>query len=312
MVSQRGWMADFGEYLPTDAVLHAGDPAAVHNLYPEMWATANRRAIRDAGMEGQVAFFSRSASARSPGQATLFWMGDQLVTYDSCDGMQSALMGMLSGGLCGLSMSHSDIGGYTMVHAALKGHQFEYLRTQELLLRWMEFSAFSDALFRSHVGNLPNQSAQVYSSNQTLAHFASFARVHSALGPYRRALMQEAASAGAPLTRHPWLHYPADSTASELSAQFMMGEHLMVAPVFQPNASMVKVYLPDPLQRWQHWSNSTEYPGGGWYEVAAPVGSPAVFATTEFAAGDVWRAVCSVLRELNHADPQAQAEEWIA
>lgn len=28
-----GWMSDFGEYLPLDSVLHAGDPGTVHNLY---------------------------------------------------------------------------------------------------------------------------------------------------------------------------------------------------------------------------------------------------------------------------------------
>ena len=27
-----GWMSDFGEYLPLDAVLYAGNPGTVHNL----------------------------------------------------------------------------------------------------------------------------------------------------------------------------------------------------------------------------------------------------------------------------------------
>ena len=42
-----------------------------------------------------------------------FWMGDQLPTFDKYDGMQSALIGQLNGGLCGFTHSHSDIGGYT-------------------------------------------------------------------------------------------------------------------------------------------------------------------------------------------------------
>lgn len=36
-----------------------------------------------------------------------------------------------------------------------------YVRSKELLLRWAEASALSDVVFRTHVGNLPNESAQV-------------------------------------------------------------------------------------------------------------------------------------------------------
>ena len=46
-----GWMADFGEYLPFDAMLHSGElPIEVHNRYPEEWAEINRRAIKRAGL----------------------------------------------------------------------------------------------------------------------------------------------------------------------------------------------------------------------------------------------------------------------
>ena len=44
-----GWMADFGEYLPTDAVLHNGlSGELMHNLWPTLWAKVNRQAIEDA------------------------------------------------------------------------------------------------------------------------------------------------------------------------------------------------------------------------------------------------------------------------
>src|ERR671917_2334709 len=42
-----GWMADFGEGLPYDAVLFSGvDPRSYHNRYAEVWAEVNREAIR--------------------------------------------------------------------------------------------------------------------------------------------------------------------------------------------------------------------------------------------------------------------------
>jgi len=42
-------------------------------------------------------------------------MGDQLVSYDKYDGMQSAMIGLLNSGLSGFGLGHSDIGGYTVV-----------------------------------------------------------------------------------------------------------------------------------------------------------------------------------------------------
>ena len=43
-----GWMADFGEYVPFDAVLHDGtSPSTIHNRFPELWAKVNRDAVGD-------------------------------------------------------------------------------------------------------------------------------------------------------------------------------------------------------------------------------------------------------------------------
>lgn len=57
-----GWMADYGEWLPHDALLSSGMPAMnYYNQYPADWTRLNREAIREAGKEGQIAFFSRSA-----------------------------------------------------------------------------------------------------------------------------------------------------------------------------------------------------------------------------------------------------------
>ena len=116
------------------------------------------------------------------------------------------------------------------------------------MLRWMEMSAFSDVIFRTHPGNLPNNSAQVWDDVDSLAHFAKFSRVHSALYPYRKTLMDEALATGAPLTRHAWLCFPSDTDASlqvgELPTQFLLGCDLLVAPVLDKGADIVAVNFP--------------------------------------------------------------------
>ena len=46
-----GWMHDFGEYLPFDAVLSDGsDPVEYHSRYVEDWASVAKEAIQELGL----------------------------------------------------------------------------------------------------------------------------------------------------------------------------------------------------------------------------------------------------------------------
>jgi alpha-glucosidase (family GH31 glycosyl hydrolase) len=269
-----GWMADYAEGLPYDAVLFSGaDPKSYHNRYAEEWAEVNREAIREAGREDDIVFFNRSGYSKSPSYSTLFWLGDQLVNWGEHDGIKSAVTGLLSGGLSGYSLDHSDIGGYTAIdHPLLKYH-----RSKELLMRWIELGAFT-TVFRTHEGNRPGVNHQIYSDDETLRHFGRFAKVYAAWKPYRMELVEEAAETGLPVVRHPFVHYPEDSEVYGLDYQFMVGPDFMVAPVLDPGEDAVEVYL--PAGRWVHLWSGREYgsPEEGVYEtVRAPIGEPAVF-----------------------------------
>jgi alpha-glucosidase len=269
-----GWMADFGEGLPYDAVLYSGaDPKSYHNRYAEEWAEVNREAIREAGLEDDAVFFSRSGYTKSPGESTLFWLGDQIVSWDEHDGIKSAVTGLLSSGLSGYSLQHSDVGGYT----AIDGPLLTYHRSKELLMRWTELAAFT-VVFRTHEGNRPEVNHQIYSDAETLRHFARLAEVYAAWKPYRLELVREAAGTGLPVVRHPFIHYPDDPEVYGLEYQFMVGPELLVAPVLDPGERAVNVYL--PAGRWVHLWSGDEYGSAeeGVYEtVSVPIGEPAVF-----------------------------------
>ena len=281
-----GWMADFGEGLPYDAVLHSGeDPRSYHNRYAEEWAEINREAIREAGREGDIVFFNRSGYARSPEHATLFWLGDQLVSWDRYDGIKSAVTGLLSSGLSGYSLNHADIGGYTAIDNPI----LKYHRSKELLLRWTELAAFTVA-FRTHEGNRPEDNHQIYSDRESLEHFSRLAKIYAAWEPYRVQLVNEAAETGLPVVRHPFIHYPDDPDVYDLHYQFMVGSEFMVAPVLDRGEETVTLYL--PAGEWVHaWSGRTYgSPEGGVYEtVGAPIGEPAVFYKKGSAAGSRFR-----------------------
>lgn len=103
-------MADFGEALPFDSVLYGdASPAIWHNHYPEQWAKVNRLAIEEAGRGDDIVFFNRSGYTQSPSHGTLFWLGDQLQSWDEFDGIKTAVVGLLSGGMSGFSLLHSAI-----------------------------------------------------------------------------------------------------------------------------------------------------------------------------------------------------------
>ena len=280
-----GWMADFGEGLPYDAVLDSGaDPKSYHNRYAEEWAEVNREAARELGQEDELVFFNRSGYTRSPRHSTLFWLGDQMVTWDRHDGIKTAVTGMLTAGLSGYSLTHSDIGGYT----AIDSFPLKYHRSKELLQRWTELAAFTP-VFRTHEGNRPEVNHQIYSDKESLRHFSRLAEVYAAWEPYRRELVREAAETGLPVVRHPFIHYPEDPEVYELEEQFMVGSEFMVAPVLDKGAEWVEVYL--PAGRWVHlWSGETYGSEEGVHTIVeAPIGEPAVFYKKGSRAGFKFR-----------------------
>ena len=270
-----GWMADFGEALPYDAVLANGASGKdFHNQYPQEWAQLNRELVDSLPTAGETVFFQRAAFQRSPAYSTLFWEGDQLVSWDRYDGIKSAVTGLLSGGISGFTLNHSDIGGYTTLNNPLA----RYHRSKELLLRWMEFSAMT-TIFRTHEGNLPEQNIQFYSDADTLSHFSRMAKVYAAWKPLRIKLVQEAAQSGMPVARHLFLQYPDDANVYTLSYQeYLLGSDILVAPVLDAGVDTVRVYLPPGS--WVHlWSGRiyrTPYQGT-WVTVPAPLGQPGIF-----------------------------------
>ncbi len=273
-----GWMNDFGEALPFDAQLSGGaDPNVWHNRFPEEWARVSREAIEEAGRGDDIVFFDRSGFTRSPGAATLFWLGDQLQSWDQYDGIKTAVVGILSGGVSGFSLLHSDTGGYVVLKLATSGQQIPVIaRTPELFMRWMELNAFT-AVFRTHEGLDPAASAQFDTNAATMAHLRRFGKVYKGLAPYRKRLVADAAAHGHPVVRHPFLHYPHDPNTHGLRYQFLLGPDLMVAPVLDKGADTVAVYFPAGSAWTDLWTGADAGTAGAWATMPAPLSKPAVF-----------------------------------
>ncbi|KAJ1395053.1 Glycosyl hydrolase, all-beta [Sesbania bispinosa] len=214
----------------------------------EEWKSNNLDNVKKDQEEGLV-FFMRAGFRDSPKWGMLFWEGDQMVSWQTNDGIKSSVVGLLSSGISGYAFNHSDIGGYCTVNLPI----VKYRRSQELLLRWMELNSFT-TVFRTHEGNKPSCNSQFYSNQQTLSHFARSAKVYTAWKFYRTQLVKEAAQKGLPVCRHLFLHYPNDERVHHLSyQQFLVGSEFLVVPVLDKGKKKVKAYFPlGESSSWQH------------------------------------------------------------
>ncbi|UIP06918.1 alpha-glucosidase [Erythrobacter sp. SDW2] len=280
-----GWMADFGEYLPTDLRLADGsDPMEAHNRYPVRWAEVNARAVAGRGKTGEAVFFMRAGFSGVQAHCPLLWAGDQCVDFTRHDGIGTVITAALSAGLVGNAYSHSDCGGYTSLH----GH----VRTEELLMRWCELAAFAPVM-RSHEGNRPDDNLQYDSTPELLACFARWSRVHAHLAPYVRTLCREAARTGLPLQRPLFLEYPDDPALFALQDQYLYGGDLLVAPVIEEGVDRREVVLPGD-RPWRYCWNGDDF-APGTHTVLAPIGAPPVFYRPDSAHAPLFAGLAEVL-----------------
>jgi alpha-glucosidase len=275
-----GWMADFGEYLPADALLAGGSGADWHNRWPALWARLNREAVEESGASGRILPFLRSGYAGTARYATLMWNGDQHVDWSGDYGLGSVVRACLSLAMTGIGICHADVGGYTTLP--------RMKRSKELFLRWLELGAFMPVM-RSHEGNRPWDNWQFDSDGETVAAVARWSRLHARLKPYLESAQREYLERGLPMMRPLFLHYEGDFGPDEDRA-FLLGRDLAVYPVTEEGARVRRLRLPD--DRWVGLFDGREY-SGGELEAPAPMGSPPVFYRAGSAFVQLFRSLRS-------------------
>lgn len=237
-----GWMEDFGEYTPPDAICADGSTGAVaHNAYPVIFHAAGARAAAGAGQP--VARFVRSGWTGAAPHAPLVWGGDPTTAW-GFDGLASAVTQGLSAGLSGIAFWGSDIGGFF----TLGDQELD----EELLIRWIQLGAFSPLMRTKAQGvSIPPRSRPQIWDPEILPHWRRWARVHLQLVPYLLDAAREYVEAGMPLMRHMCLVAP----ECRRSDQYLLGRDLLVAPVLEPGAR--ERTLEVPPGRWiDHWRSA--------------------------------------------------------
>ncbi|PPX89917.1 alpha-xylosidase [Cronobacter sakazakii] len=235
---------DFGERIPTDVVWHNGaDPQKMHNHYAFIYNELVWNVLKDTVGEQDAVLFARSASVGAQ-QFPVHWGGDCYANYES---MAESLRGGLSIGLSGFGFWSHDIGG------------FENTAPAHVYKRWCAFGLLSSHS-RLH-GSKSYRVPWAY-DDEACDVVRHFTQLKCRLMPYLYRQSVLAHERGTPVMRAMMLEFPDDPACDYLDRQYMLGDSVLVAPVFS-EAGDVAFYLPPG--RWTHLWHNDELDGGRWH-----------------------------------------------
>ncbi|MET8213773.1 alpha-xylosidase [Streptomyces sp. NPDC005373] len=234
---------DFGERIPTDVVWHDGsDPERMHNYYTHLYNQAVFDLLREERGEGEAMLFARSATAGGQ-QYPVHWGGD---CESHANAMAESLRGGLSLGLSGFGFWSHDIGG------------FEGTPTPAVFKRWVQFGLLSS---HSRLHGSKSYRVPWDYGEEAVAVTRAFTLLKHRLAPYLQRAAQQAHSTGIPVMRAMVLEFPDDPAAATLDRQYLLGDDLLVAPVFTEDGT-VDYYV--PAGTWTNILTGDQVTGPRW------------------------------------------------
>lgn len=285
---------DFGESIPTNVVYADGsDPVAMHNYYTYLYNQTVYRYLESRKGKGEAVLFARSATVGGQ-QFPVHWGGDCESTYPA---MAESLRGGLSLMSSGFGFWAHDIGG------------FEGNPGPDLYKRWVQFGLLS-----SHSRLHGSTSVRVpwAFDEESCDVLRKFTKLKLSLLPYLACGAKQVSEEGVPLMRPMSLEFPHDPAAQYLDRQYMLGEDLMVAPVFSSDG-VVEYYVPDGT--WTNYLTRETVSGPKWVKgkfdymslplMVRPGAMIAVQEGRSDTDGDLLNGMT-----LKVFEPQSVSEEW--
>ena len=236
---------DFGERIPVNCVYHDGsDPDKMHNFYTYLYNKTVYDLLERKRGKGEAVLFARSATVGGQ-KFPVHWGGDCWSDYVS---MEESLRGGLSLLMSGFGFWAHDIGG------------FEHTSTADVYKRWVAFGLLS-----SHSRLHGSQSYRVpwLYDEEAVDVVRTFTRLKASLMPYLYKTSVDTSRSGVPTMRSMVLEFTGDRNCWYLDKQYMLGDNLLVAPIFN-DESVGSFYLPQGT--WTDFFTGEEIMGGVWTE----------------------------------------------
>ncbi|MFJ4923743.1 alpha-xylosidase [Streptomyces sp. NPDC088725] len=234
---------DFGERIPLDVEWFDGsDPERMHNYYTQLYNETVFDLLGEERGEGEAVVFARSATAGGQ-RLPVHWGGD---CESSFGAMAESLRGGLSLGLSGFGFWSHDIGG------------FEGTPPSAVFKRWVQFGLLSS---HSRLHGSKSYRVPWDYGDEAVEVTRSFTRLKNRLMPYLYRAAAQARDAGTPMMRAMLLEFPDDPATHSLDRQYMLGDDLLVAPVFSEDGT-VDYYV--PAGTWTNVLTGAQVSGPGW------------------------------------------------
>lgn len=235
---------DFGEAAPATGIYSNGKTGFYeHNMYPLRYNKAVAEITKE--VTGNSIIWARSTWAGSQ-RYPLHWGGDAATTNTA---MAATLRGGLSLGLSGFTFWSHDVGGFVTK------------APEDLYRRWTPFGMLTSHV-RSH-GEPPTEPWEY--SKEFLNDFRNADNMRYRLMPYIYAQSKHASEKGLPMLRALFVEYPNDPGAWLIDDQYLFGEDMLVAPLFE-NGTERNVYLPG--NKWVDYQTGKTYEKG-WHSIKA-------------------------------------------
>ena len=218
---------DFGERIPTEDVVYydGSDPMKMHNYYTYLYNKTVYELLQRKRGKDDAVLFARSATVGGQ-KFPVHWGGDCWSNYEA---MAESIRGGLSLTMSGFGYWSHDIGG------------FESTSTPDVYKRWAAFGLLSTHS-RLH-GSTSYRVPWAY-DDEAVEVVRFFTKLKLFLLPYLYSSAYETSRSGIPMMRSMVLEYEKDMNCLYLDRQYMLGEKLLVAPIFNDRGE-ASYYLPE-------------------------------------------------------------------
>lgn len=236
---------DFGERIPVDAVYYNGaDPVKMHNYYTYLYNKVVYEVLERKRGKEEAVLFARSATVGGQ-KFPVHWGGDCWSDYES---MEESLRGGLSLTSSGFGFWSHDIGG------------FESKSTPDVYKRWAAFGLLSTHS-RLH-GSTSYRVPWAY-DEEAVDVVRFFTKLKLELLPYLYSSAAITSRTGIPMMRSMALEFEGDKNCEYLDKQYMLGDSLLVAPIFNEEG-IAQYYLPQGT--WINYLTGERTEGSCWRE----------------------------------------------
>ncbi|MDO5147896.1 MAG: glycoside hydrolase family 31 protein [Oscillospiraceae bacterium] len=200
----------------------------VHNLYGMNMTRSAFEALQEICPEKRTLFFSRSSYIGAHRYGGI-WQGDNKSWWSH---ILQSMQQLPALNMAGFLFTGSDTGG------------FGCDTTEDLVLRWLQYSLFTP-LFRNHSAEGTRMQELYCFDNVNAA--AEMIKIRYRLIPYLYSEFLKAALNDEMMFRPLAFDFHDDPMAKQVDDQLLLGNELMIAPVYRQNAQGRYVYLPEEM-----------------------------------------------------------------